>query len=414
MGECNDLQKFVFLLYPVLLLVIPEKHNTPLLLPILQAKALKTLSEKDILLCIVKIDNLRAFCGSQKEENNLLTNRTKRRFHWWYIPIIVILIVAIGIASYYVYISAHIHKSTNYAKSWSQATSAAGDTSSSAQQGLSEIDAGDFPSGNSKDYPILQVKQKDPNIENILCVGIDATQGNGGEGSYGANRADSIMVLSINKKTNTLKIASLLRDTKTYFPNTQGNHKLNAAFSYGGIGLQIDVVNYAYKLDIQKYMEFDFDGFSHIIDTLGGVPITLTAKEASYSYINVGTQTGTYLLDGAHALGYTRTRKIDTDFMRTQRQRNVMMAIYNKFKTASVLTKVSALNQCANYFKTNIPTSELTGTLMTFESKLNDIQQISIPTENDGMYTTETSPIWFWDLNWPAETAKLQNYIYGN
>lgn len=344
----------------------------------------------------------------------MLKSRAKRRFHWWYIPIIIVLVLAIGISSYYAYVSSRIHKNPKYVKNWNQVTSTAGDNTSAAQQGLDQIDAGNFPSGNSKDYPIIQVKQKDPNIENILLIGIDATQGNGGEGSYGANRADSIMVLSINKKTNTLKIASLLRDTKTYFPNTQSNHKLNAAFSYGGIGLQIDVVNYAYKLDIQKYMQFDFDGFSHIIDTVGGVPITLTAKEAQYSYINVGTQAGTYLLDGAHALGYTRTRKIDTDFERTQRQRNVMMAIYNKFKTASVPTKVSVLNQCSNYFKTNIPTTELTGTLMSFESGLGNIQQISIPTEDDGMYTTETSPIWFWDLNWDGEVAKLHNYIYGS
>lgn len=340
--------------------------------------------------------------------------KAKRRFHWWFIPVIIIVVLAIVAASIYAYTSSRIHKSIQYVHNWSQVASAAQDNNSSAQQGLDQIDAGNFPSGDSKDYPIIQVKQKDPNIENILLVGIDATQGNGGEGSYGANRADSIMVLSINHKTNALKIISLMRDTKTYFPNTQSNHKLNAAFSYGGIGLQIDVVNYAYHLDIQKYMEFDFDGFSHIIDTVGGVPIALTAEEAGYSYINVGKTAGTYLLDGAHALGYTRTRKIDTDFMRTQRQRNVMMAVYNKFKTVDPVTKLSALNQCMNYFKTNIPTTELTGALLTFEGNLNDIQQTTIPQEDDGLYTTETSPIWFWDLNWPAEVAKLQTYIYGS
>lgn len=349
-----------------------------------------------------------------RRKANLSSVKTKRRFHWWFIPILIVVVLAVAAASIYAYTSSRIHKTVKYVSNWSQVTSTAQDNTSSAQQGLDQIDAGNFPSGNSKDYPIIQVKQKDPNIENILLVGIDATQGNGGEGSYGANRADSIMVLSINRKTNTLKIASLLRDTKTYFPNTQSNHKLNAAFSYGGIGLQIDIVNYAYKLDIQKYMLFDFDGFSHIIDTVGGVPITLTAEEASYSSINVGKTAGTYILDGAHALGYARTRKIDTDFMRTQRQRNVMMAIYNKFKTADLVTKASVLNQCTGYFKTNIPTTELTGTLLAFESSLNNIQQISIPTEDDGLYTTETSPIWFWDLNWPAEVSKLQNFIYGS
>ncbi len=346
--------------------------------------------------------------------------KVRKRFHWWFVPIAVVLVVTAAATGIYFYASSRIHKTVKYVNTWSQAAAAVSQSSasstaasSSAQQALDAIDAGSFPGGNASDYPIIQVKPIDSNVENILLVGIDATQGDGAEGTYGANRADSIMVLSINHKTNSLKIISLMRDTKTYFPNTQSYHKLNAAFSYGGIGLQIDVINYAYHLDIQKYMQFDFDGFSHIIDAIGGVPIYLTAAEASGDKIKVGTTAGTYTLDGAHALGYTRERYIDTDFMRTQRQRNVMMAVYNKFKTADTLAKLSALNACTGYFKTNIPTTELTGTLMSLVGNLKDIQQITIPQEDDGLYTTEKSPIWFWDINWDAENAKLHSIIYG-
>jgi LCP family protein required for cell wall assembly len=224
-----------------------------------------------------------------------------------------------------------------------------------------------------------------------------------------------MIVATINKKTNTLKLSSLLRDTKTYFPNTDSYHKLNAAFSYGGPGLQIDIINYAYKLDIQKYIMIDFSGFKNIIDTVGGVQITLTAKEASYSYINVGTEAGSYDLDGAHALGYVRTRYIDTDFLRTQRQRNVMLSLYSKFKDVNLITKAAVANDCLGFVKTNIPTTELLGDLLTFESTMSsNIEQIEIPTEDDGMYTTEKSPIWFWDLDWSKEVPRLQNFIYGN
>lgn len=339
------------------------------------------------------------------------TNRN-HRFHWWYIVLIVIILLAGGGAALAGYVRSRIYHPQKYAANWTVADSGVdSDSSSAAEEGLDSLDAGNFSKGNRKDYPIIKVKQKDPNIENILLIGID----NGAPGGIGVNRADSIIVVSLNKKSNTVKLSSLLRDTKTYFPNTGTYHKLNAAFSYGGPGLQTDVINYAYKLDIQKYIQFDFSGFQNIIDAVGGVPIYLTAKEASYSYINVGTKAGTYNLNGAHALGYTRTRYIDTDFMRTQRQRNVILAVYTKLKDVDMMKKLQVANQCLSDIQTNIPTTELLGTYLPFVAGMNtNIQQIAIPTEDDGMYTTEKSPIWFWNLNWNQEVPKLQKFIYGN
>lgn len=348
-----------------------------------------------------------------KKSINFSNTGKRNFFRWWYILIALVVIIAAGITGTYYYINSHVQQKVSYVNNWSAANSAANNTSSSSsadESGLDALDAGDFSKVQTKDYPIIKVKQKDPNIENILIIGIDG----GAEGGVGVNRADSMMVASINTKNNTLKLSSLLRDTKVLFPNTNTRHKLNAAFSYGGPGLQIDIINYAYQLDIQKYVEIDFSGFQKIIDTVGGVPITLTAQEASYSYINVGTSAGTYNLDGAHCLGYTRTRKIDTDFTRTQRQRNVIYALIDKFKGVSATTKLAAANECLGYVKTNIPTTELFGNLLTFESNMKNVQQITIPTDGDGMYTTETHPIWFWDLDWNKEVPRLQNFIYGN
>lgn len=352
--------------------------------------------------------------SSEKSKKALGVTKRVKRFHWWYILIAIVLILIIAAGGLYFYVNGKLQRKDKYSDNWSQAQAAASDTGSGSESddgALSSLDAGDFSKVQAKNYPIIKVKRKDPNVENILLMGIDG----GAVGGVGVNRADSIIVASINTKTNTLKLASLLRDTKTYFPNTGTYHKLNAAFSYGGPGLQIDVINYAYKLDIQEYIQIDFDGFTNIINTIGGVPISLSAQEAAYSYINVGTKAGVYQLNGAQALGYTRTRKIDTDFERTQRQRNVMMAIYNKFKDAGLPTKVATLNQCLGYFQTNIPTAELMGKLPAFTNTMSgNIPQIEIPTEGDGMYTTEESPIWFWDLNWDQEVPRLQNFLYGN
>ena len=78
------------------------------------------------------------------------------------------------------------------------------------------------------------------------------------------------------------------------------------------------------------------------------------------------------------------------------------------------MTKTSVANDCLGFVKTNIPTTELMGDLLTFESTMSsNIEQIEIPTDGDGMYMTETSPIWFWVLDWNKEVPRLQNFIYG-
>jgi cell envelope-related function transcriptional attenuator common domain len=341
-------------------------------------------------------------------------------FHWWYILILVVLLMVSGTLSIYIYVNSHLHEKTKYANTWSDAISQANSspnsavsdsssTSSDDEEGLTALDADSFIKVDTKDYPIIKVKRKDPNIQNILIIGIDG----GVEGGVGVNRGDCILIASINTKNNTLKLSSLLRDTKTYFPNTDSFHKLNAAYSYGGPGLLIDVINYAYKLDVQKYIQVDFSGFQKIIDTVGGVDINLSDSEVNY--LGIGTNGATYHLDGATSLNYARARYLDSDFNRTQRQRNVVVSIYNKFKDASLMVKTSTANSCLGYIKTNIPTTELLGILLDFGSKMSsNIQTIEIPTEDDGMYTTEKSPVWYWDLDWSQEVPRLQNFIYGS
>ena len=82
--------------------------------------------------------------------------------------------------------------------------------------------------------------------------------------------------------------------------------------------------------------------FTQIIDKLGGVDVEVTEKEAKF--INRTTrytvESGESVhLDGAKALVYCRIRKLDTDYMRTYRQRKVITALINKAKRTP-LTKL--------------------------------------------------------------------------
>ena len=94
-----------------------------------------------------------------------------------------------------------------------------------------------------------------------------------------------------------------------------------------------------------------------MIDILGGVDIEMTSKEAKT--INIGTEAGVYHLDGTKALAYSRIRKIDNDFYRTQRQRNVLQAIYTKFRQSNAADLMKLLDEVLPYLSTDMTNSQI-------------------------------------------------------
>lgn len=332
---------------------------------------------------------------------------TRRK--WWKILLVVVLVLTVGIGSLFFYVNSRIYNKSRYVGNWNQIKNSSSGTVSTGADGKATLNDSDFDNIQSEDYPIIKVKQKDPNIENILLIGIDG----GDPGVSIGHRSDSMIVASFNKKDNTVKMVSILRDIKAYFPDKKAWAKLNASYAYGGAGQVVNIINYNFKLDIQQYLLVDFNGFKNIINTVDGVSIQVSGKEATQ--IDGLKGAGTYTLNGTQALQYARIREIDTDFMRTQRQRNVIMAIASKFKNAGLVTKTSAVNECMNYIKTNIPTTDLASLLLSYSSSINgNIPQLEVPSDENGMYTVETSPIWYFDLNWDQELPVLQQFLYGS
>lgn len=198
--------------------------------------------------------------------------------------------------------------------------------------------------------PIYRVDQKDPNIVNIIVVGRDANS------YYG--RADSAMVVSYNKKTNDVKIVSLLRDCYVPIEGHYSN-KLGHALAYGGIGLYINTVNEILDLDIQHYIVLNFEGVEKIVDQLGGIDVTLTQREVDY-YKGMGYRytAGVNHLNGEQALAHCRNRSLSgADFERTRRQRDVVEAIYKKAFSMGLTDCIDVANTMSKYLKMNIPLS---------------------------------------------------------
>jgi len=255
--------------------------------------------------------------------------------------------------------------------------------------------------------PIDPVAQKDPNIENILLLGID-----GGDGADIGHRSDCMCVLSINTKDNTIKLSSLMRDIKAYFPATGKWGKLNAAYQYGGPGQAVNVINYNFGLDIQKYLVLDFESFRATVDAIGGVDIEMTAKEAQTVYGNPEAQAGVVHVDGFVSLIFCRVRKLDSDFNRVARQRRFLIAVFKKLRTQDLVTQYTACHNMLSIMRTNMGADELTGHIYDFALNADqNVTEYTVPAAD--MYTSTSQGTYYIKLDWEAQVPALQAFIYG-
>ena len=206
---------------------------------------------------------------------------------------------------------------------------------------------------------IYKVDQKDPDIENILLVGTDSLKMSSLKG-----RSDTMIVCSYNKRTGEAKLISLLRDMLVPIPGIGENGKtiwqrLNAAYSIGNIAVTVNTINQLFDLDIQRFVIINFEGTKKLVDACGGVDLKLTTGEVDYIAENGGSVknkgNGIYHLDGEAALTHMRHRKDSSDYKRTERQRNVITALFRQVVASRDLTDIYNLVQKGfNMIQTNI------------------------------------------------------------
>lgn len=207
-------------------------------------------------------------------------------------------------------------------------------------------------------------------VTNVLVIGTDSRDPTEERG-----RSDSMILVSLNSKTHKIYMTSFMRDAYVSIPG-YGDEKLNAAYSYGGADLLMDTIESNYDVKIDSYVSITFEGFAGIIDSVGGVTITLSDAEAEalnvilQSEVNeiMGDDTnddllsggGTYKLDGKQALSYSRIRYTgNADFERTQRQRSVMDQVLKKAKSFNPVYITSLFSKSIPQLTTNMTISEL-------------------------------------------------------
>ena len=263
-------------------------------------------------------------------------------------------------------------------------------------------------------YVAARQLEKSMFVKNILLLGVDARPDEESETS----RADSMMLISIDMKHKCIKMTSFLRDTWVYIPAHEGEQRLNAASSYDGYSGVVDTIEYNFGVDIDGYVVADFEMFKVLVDSIGGVEVDVTKREAKEvtshkkRYGNVTLEAGKHKLTGEQALAYCRIRKIDTDFMRTKRQRTVITSILSEVKKGNPFKIINMAMRSAPYIETNLSKGKLMRTAMAGAMCMKgDMVQRRVPFEHTWEYANKSGASVI-AINTEKNKELLIDYIY--
>lgn len=211
------------------------------------------------------------------------------------------------------------------------------------------------------DSPISELESldidvfKDTSWVHYLLIGLDNRKD-----TFEGGRSDALMIFSVNDQDGRIVLSSMPRDTMVYI-NGKGYDKITHTYAYGRAKLLVETVERNFDIDIRHYFTINFAGMEKVVDALGGIPMELTEAESNHmlSFFEVGgTTPGMNNLTGKQALTYCRIRKIDSDFVRTERQYKVLMAIYDKVKVMSPVKYPSLITAMYDYFYTDCTVAE--------------------------------------------------------
>ena len=215
-------------------------------------------------------------------------------------------------------------------------------------------------------------------IYNIAFFGVDARDENLGKGN---NRSDTIMICSVDMDKHEVRLISIYRDTYLNVGNDSYG-KCNKAYALGGPEQALSMINMNTDLYVTDYITVGFEGLMEAVDALGGVEIDVREEEIShlnnYQISMVGNSTdgknftatagvdympvenpGLQTLNGLQATAYCRIRYIGDDFERTQRQRDVLIAMMEKAKKSSVSSLVDAMNAVFPHVVTSVDIEDI-------------------------------------------------------
>jgi LCP family protein required for cell wall assembly len=259
--------------------------------------------------------------------------------------------------------------------------------------------------------PARPVSGVDPavvaDVRTVLLLGGDAGPGRGGL------RTDTMMLFSLHTPSGRAALVSIPRDLRrmlfppgselerrypygwndlanAIYPIVSANASLRAAYEAGevrpGVVALAHAIGYSFDVTIDDYVLVDMQGFLELIDAIGGVTVNVT-KQLPMPGNVPGAPTqypdtigpGIIHMDGSTALGYVRSRKADTDYQRTRRQRELLAALATQLDLTEMITSFPQIAEAVGgTLRTSLTPDELAETLAVIGGETAIVESVGL------------------------------------
>ncbi|SHH26598.1 LCP family protein [Clostridium grantii] len=262
-------------------------------------------------------------------------------------------------------------------------------------------------------------KSNEYDVINFAFFGIDSRE------SGETARSDSIMIATIDKEHNKIKLSSIMRDTYVSISG-HDKDKITHAYAYGGPQLAVSTLNKNFDLNIKYFVTVDFFDMEKIIDTLGGVEIDVKKDEIdlingysvetstiSKTKRKLVTKSGLQVLNGMQAVSYTRIRyTAGGDFVRTERQRTVLTALLNKIASMDKAKFATIVPTLAQYVETNLGATDMLSIgIDALQAGISNIDQERFPIDGNA-FDKKINGIYYLTTDLDLTTEQIHDYIY--
>jgi polyisoprenyl-teichoic acid--peptidoglycan teichoic acid transferase len=244
-----------------------------------------------------------------------------------------------------------------------------------------------------------EVEFKEQQPFSVLLMGVDERKNDKG-------RSDTMIVLTVNPETKSVKMLSIPRDTLTDIVGHGTRDKINHAYAFGGVEMAMDTAEEMLDIPIDYYVQINMEGFEDIVNAVGGITVNndLSFEAGGYTFPK-----GSVDLNGKKALAFTRMRYEDPrgDFGRQLRQRQIIQGIIREGASVSSLWKFDDIfDALGSNVKTNMKFEEMVDIQKHYKDAANDIEQIKI----EGGSGTRIDNIYYYVIP-EEELTRIQNQL---
>ncbi|KAF1085722.1 putative transcriptional regulator YwtF [Sporotomaculum syntrophicum] len=251
---------------------------------------------------------------------------------------------------------------------------------------------------------------KQEGIVNIALFGLDRYQ------RAQNGRSDTIIICTIDFAQQTIKMSSIMRDLIVPIEG-HGEDKINHAYAYGGPQLALKTINQNFNTSISDFVTVDFRTLKEAVDALGGITIDVQDEEREIindymddrsKYI---TKSGKQLLDGEQVLAYVSNRKFDNDFVRIDRQKEVLAAVFNKVQKNGLTSLPNYVARILPYVETSMTKTAILNLGMScFTQQVNILEHERFP--QDGYWqNANIAGVYYLQSDLAATKQQLHDFI---